>query len=302
MNDFDSLQLRHRMTKILLLSVPLIEILRLATHYNFFIAGVYRYNWLVDILITVLVGIIVIVIYLYIISLRKRIENIRYAKINQIDMISQLAAGMAHEIRNPLTSIKGFVQLIKQREDNEYKQEYLEVIKGEIKRIEDIISETLLLAQPKESKLEFFEIGELISSIINDLQDFARAAGVELILEFERETISISGDKEKLTIALLNFLRNGIEAIPHGGVVRINVYEADEDQVGVEIQDSGIGMNPEVLERVGTPFYTTKDHGKGLGMMVAFQMIHNHGGHVGIETKPGSGTLVTITLPGRKVI
>ncbi|MHB8170671.1 MAG: ATP-binding protein [Thermincolia bacterium] len=298
MEQHRSLRIRYCLLKIILVVLPLVELFRLITHSsNTYFSEINKYIWMVDVIISVLVMSMMILAYHNMIYLKNRIELIRYAKINQMDMVGQLAAGMAHEIRNPLTSVKGFVQLIQQNDTSERKKEYLEVVKSEIRRIEEIINETLLLAQPKASKPEVLDIPGLAGGAVDELQDYARAAGVELILELEQETLSMVGDREKIKLALLNFLRNGIEAIPQGGVVRIHICHVDSDNVGISIQDSGTGMTPEVLERVGTPFYTTKDKGIGLGIMVAFQMIHNHSGYVGIESKPGSGTLVRITLP-----
>jgi len=291
-----SLRIKLYLLNLITIIIPFILGLYLIFFRKMGVAVPNKTNLIKDAFILLLLGILAAITYQYRLSLRKQREEERFAQMERLAMIGQLAAGMAHEIRNPLTSVKGFVQLMQNREECQPFNEYFEVIKNELKQIEEIINETLLLAQPKEGVKEELNVVVLAGKVVDELQEFARASGIELILEMEKESLVVLGEREQLKTALVNFIRNGIEAIPQGGEVNIQIRQ-DANNIIITIRDTGTGMTPEVMARVGTPFYTTKDNGTGLGMLVAYQMIYNHGGRVELESKPGEGTRVTIMLP-----
>ncbi|MDR4947859.1 PAS domain S-box protein [Neobacillus cucumis] len=214
----------------------------------------------------------------------------------KLSIAGQLAAGIAHEIRNPITAIKGFIQLIDLSNDNYYK-EYFSIMSSEIQRIEQILSELLILAKPQVSKLEQKEINVLLNQVITLLDTQAILNNVEIVTEFPPEATYIQCDENQLKQVFINFIKNAIEAMPKGGQLVIQIRKINHDKLNIRFIDEGVGMSKETLSKLGQPFYTTKEKGTGLGYMISKKIIENHSGELSIISEPLKGTTIDIFLP-----
>ncbi|MCG8395463.1 PAS domain-containing protein [Bacillus atrophaeus] len=228
------------------------------------------------------------------ISERKQTEELML-KSEKLSIAGQLAAGIAHEIRNPLTAIKGFLQLMKPTmEGNDH---YFDIVFSELSRIELILSELLMLAKPQQHAFkEHLNLKKLISEVTALLETQANLNGIFIKTAFQRESIFINGDQNQLKQVFINLIKNAVESMPDGGTVEIDTTE-DEHSVHVTIKDEGEGIPEKVLKRIGEPFLTTKEKGTGLGLMVTFNIIENHQGTIQVDSKPEKGTAFKISFP-----
>lgn len=213
----------------------------------------------------------------------------------KLSVAGQLAAGIAHEIRNPMTAIKGFIQLL-DSELGGYKN-YFQVMSSEIDRIEQILSELLILAKPQVSKLEEKDINLLLSQVITLLDTQAILNNVEIITEFPPEPVCIKCDENQLKQVFINYIKNAIEAMPKGGKLIIQLRNDRKGKIIINFIDEGVGMTKEILAKLGEPFYSTKQKGTGLGFMVSKRIIKNHLGEVNVVSEPNKGTTINVNLP-----
>jgi two-component system, sporulation sensor kinase A len=223
---------------------------------------------------------------------KKTIELLLNAE--KLNVAGQLAAGIAHEVRNPLTAIKGFLQLMETQLNNH--QSYFEIIQSEIDRIELILSELLLLAKPQDLKFEPVLLQTLIKDVKTLIDTQAIMNNVQIIFVNDCENLIINCDKNQLKQVVINFLKNAIEAMPAGGVITIELKKHGMNQVKMIFKDNGCGMPQHVLKRVGEPFFTTKESGTGLGIMNSKQIIENHHGTVHFWSDE-KGTIIEVILP-----
>ncbi|RCX35482.1 MULTISPECIES: PAS domain-containing protein [Bacillus amyloliquefaciens group] len=228
------------------------------------------------------------------ISERKQTEELML-KSEKLSIAGQLAAGIAHEIRNPLTAIKGFLQLMKPTmEENEH---YFEIVFSELSRIELILSELLMLAKPQQNAVkERVNLKKIISEVTALLETQANLKGIFIKTDYEHDSMYINGDQNQLKQVFINLIKNAVESMPDGGTVHILMTE-DEYSVNVTVKDEGDGIPENVLKRIGEPFLTTKEKGTGLGLMVTFNLIKNHQGAIQVDSKPDRGTAFHITFP-----
>lgn len=225
---------------------------------------------------------------------QKKAEEIMH-RTEKLSVVGQLAAGIAHEIRNPLTAIKGFTQLLKKEEHND--NAYLEVMLSELERIEDIVSDLLILAKPQPSKMEKVDIGLLLEDTVDLFSSEAILHNVEIITEIELADPYIKGESNKLKQVFINLLKNAIEAMPDGGKITVSAIRTSNGRVVAKIKDEGIGIPEERIPNLGEPFYSTKEKGTGLGLMICNRIIKNHGGTMSIESEINKGTTISIFLP-----
>jgi two-component system, sporulation sensor kinase B len=214
----------------------------------------------------------------------------------KLNTLGELAASIAHEVRNPLTVVKGFLQLMQQEEKGK-KYEYLSLVLSELGRAESIISDYLNFAKPKFEKIEEFPLNEVLNEVVMLLDPLASKQGVQIESKLYAAGFTIVTDRNQLKQALVNLIKNAIEATPDGGKVTIH-NNSDHKQASISIIDTGKGMSPEQLSRIGTLFYTTKDKGTGLGTSVSLRIIETMNGKVSYKSEPGVGTLVKVILPG----
>lgn len=213
----------------------------------------------------------------------------------KLNTLGELAASIAHEIRNPLTVVKGFLQLM-QKEEKGKNYEYLTLVLGELGRAESIINDYLSFAKPQFEKLEEFSLHEVLTEVALLLDPYAVRLGVLLETQLDENEFILNTDRNQLKQALVNLIKNAIEATPDGGKVTIH-YKHEDGRAVILIADTGKGMTHEQLSRIGTLFYTTKDKGTGLGTSVSLRIIETMNGKVTYRSEPGVGTEVTMILP-----
>lgn len=228
------------------------------------------------------------------ITVRKQNEE-AIAQAEKLSVIGQMAAGIAHEIRNPLTSLKGFVQLLK-RESNS-NQHYFEVMLTELDRINFIVSELLVLAKPNTVDFSHQNLHEIINHVMMLLDTQAILNNVQILADFDPVISNIYCAPNHLKQVFMNVIKNSIEAMPHGGIILIKTKLLNGNQICISFQDNGRGIPDELLTKLGEPFFTTKERGSGLGLMVSQKIIKDHRGELHFSSELTKGTKVTITLP-----
>jgi signal transduction histidine kinase len=213
----------------------------------------------------------------------------------QLRRLQSVGAKVAHELKNPLASIKGLCQLVARTPESERTQERLAVVASEISRMETILNEYLSFSRPLEDlRLEALDVGAIARDVLDVLAGRADQAGVTLSLDGGAP--QVNGDARRLKEALINLVANAIEATPNGGTVALRMRNGG-NAVVLEVRDSGRGIAPEDLERIGTPFFTTRSNGTGLGVVLAQGVMNQHGGTLTYKSALGQGTTATITLP-----
>jgi two-component system, sporulation sensor kinase A len=213
----------------------------------------------------------------------------------KLSIAGQLAAGVAHEIRNPLTALKGFVQLMKLGQGCQEK--YLDVMASELDRIEMIVSELLVLAKPQAMTFKRKEIVPILEEVLTLSGTQAILHNVHIVSDFADILPALDCDNNQLKQVFINFIKNAIEAMSRGGELRIEAHVHGENCVRIRFADQGTGIPKEHLKRLGEPFYTTKTKGTGLGLMVSKKIIENHQGRLEIASELGVGTTVDVYLP-----
>ncbi|WP_338787573.1 GAF domain-containing protein [Metabacillus sp. FJAT-53654] len=228
-------------------------------------------------------------------------EDITDSKINEellrksdkLAAVGQLAASIAHEIRNPLTSIKGFMQLI-----NNEQCSFKEILISEFNQIENFINEILMLANPHhETTYEKKPIDKLVQEVVNTIKGQANLHDIQFSLKMNDETITILCDGNQIKQAFQNIIENAVEAMPDGGLVSIEIGTELEQFVYVLVEDQGIGITKERLTKLGEPFYSNKEKGSGLGLMISYNIIQNHQGRIEFTSQLNKGTKVKVLLP-----
>ncbi|MGD6871938.1 PAS domain S-box protein [Sutcliffiella horikoshii] len=209
----------------------------------------------------------------------------------KLTVAGQLAAGIAHEIRNPLTAIKGFFKLL-EREMQE-KKEYFHIIESELSRIELILSELLLLAKPHQVYVHPVSVHSLLKDVTTLLETQAIMNNVWFDLKLKANTSTIKCDENQMKQVFINLIKNGIEAMPSGGTIYIDTEDAG-DEVMVTFRDEGTGISEDIIKRLGEPFFTTKTTGTGLGLMITFNIIKNHHGTVNVTSEVNEGTQIEV--------
>jgi two-component system, NtrC family, sensor histidine kinase HydH len=208
----------------------------------------------------------------------------------------QVRATMAHELKNVLTGVKALVQLGLRNPAETASHERLSTVEGEVRRMQEILRRYLSSARLRaEVAPERIDLGPLVADVLCVLSTRAEQADVRLLAQGDAR---VEVDPRRLEEALLNLVANGIEATPPGGEVKVEVRPSG-DEIEIMIRDTGPGMPRETLRRVGTPFFTTRAEGTGLGVVVARSAIAQHGGTLRYESEPGKGTTVRATLPSR---
>lgn len=224
-------------------------------------------------------------------------EDERKRHLEKLSAVGQLAAGLAHEIRNPLTSIRGFVQL-SAAESKEVKR-WESIILPEIDRINDLLKQFLDLSDSRPSKYCLFQLDQLIYDVHQLLMPKAILMGHELKIQDHTTSLLVEADPEELKQVLINLIQNGLDALDEHGRVVVT-WQLWEDQIEIEVKDNGLGIKPEHLSRIFDPFFTTKDEGTGMGLSICHRIIQEHGGQIHVVSQPGRGTSFHIYLPTKQ--
>ena len=219
---------------------------------------------------------------------------------DRLAMIGQIAAGTAHEIRNPLTSIKGFLQMLNRTlgEKGMMREKgYTDVMLAELERVNHLVGEFLLLSKDKEVQYRPLQVVDVLREILPIIETQAHLNHVEVLFQIKPNLPLVRADSELLKQVFLNIAKNGIEAMEEGGKLTISQRLNEEEQtLLVVVRDTGPGIPAYVMDRIFDPFFTTKEHGTGLGLSVCQKILHDMGGNLTFSTK-GYGTTFYIHLP-----
>ncbi len=243
----------------------------------------------------VVMSIIMILIEQIITNIKNRDRILQSERLN---VVSELAASVSHEIRNPLTVTSGFLQLLnKSTSITPEEKEYVELSLLELNRAEKIVSDYLSFAKPQSDNMVFSNMQAEAEYTKNIIMPYASIHKVEVRFTFHN-TLNKSYDKNQIQQCLINLYKNGIEAMREkdGGILTIDISEKKSD-ILITIQDTGIGMTKEEISRLGKPYYSTKEEGTGLGMLMAYSTINKVKGNIEVESEKGKGTTFLITIP-----
>lgn len=212
----------------------------------------------------------------------------------KLRVLGDLTSAFAHEIRNPMQVNRGFLQLLNERPLSEDLKNYINICIEEMDRANGIISDYLSFAKPEAEHIESFDVADQILRVINILSSYAMMNQVEL--RSHLEPCRIRGNVQKFNQSLINILKNGVEAMPSGGTLRV-CCRTENQEVVIDIIDEGVGMTKEQMDQLGTPFYSLKEKGTGLGLMVSYRIIQSFYGKIQVASEKGKGTTFTIIFP-----
>jgi two-component system, sporulation sensor kinase E len=235
-----------------------------------------------------------ILLYLMVNRLLKLIVSMKQAE--KMAVVGQMAATVAHEIRNPMTVISGFLQL--NRKDIQNPTHFTSIM-SEIDRINELISNFLLFSNPTEIKYMEHSLKVILEETVLLFQPILMDGSVQIVLEVQESIPHIQCDRNKIKQVLMNIIKNAIEATVSDGEIHISLAKASNHTVQIIISDQGSGIPPEHLKRIWEPFFTTKQSGTGLGLMVSLKIIELHHGHIHVQSKKQEGTTFIIELPVR---
>jgi two-component system sensor histidine kinase HydH len=225
-------------------------------------------------------------------------EKVRRSE--RLASLGRLAAGVAHEIRNPLSSIRGFAQFFQNRfKGQEKEQEYASVMVREVDRLNRVITELLDFARPKEPHRELHSAGEILEQTLKLLESELAKKNITVEKNLGASLPRILVDRDQLSQAFLNLLLNALESMEGAGKIRISIESGGAEVLAISISDTGRGIPKEDLERVFEPFFSTKRKGTGLGLAIVHQIVESHKGEIQVESREGQGATFRITLPIR---
>jgi len=205
-----------------------------------------------------------------------------------------MASGVAHEIRNPLGSIKGAAQVL---ESEVGKSEFLDIIVQEVDRLNDVVTEYLDFARPLKSNPKPTDIEKIIETTLQLVREECSSKNIQVNKSFPSGIPQVMVDEGQMKQVFLNLFQNALQAMPHGGDLIIMIQEPRDTNLLVQITDTGCGIPPSDLKKVFEPFFSTKERGTGLGLSIVQRIIKAHNGTIRVLSEVGKGTTFTITLP-----
>jgi signal transduction histidine kinase len=230
-------------------------------------------------------------------SRQLRRSEIVLERANRLSSLGMLAAGIAHEIRNPLVAVKTFLDLLPQRlDDRDFLSHFRDLSLGELRRVTDLIADLLALGKSKTAERRAVDVAPTLEPVVRLMESTARKRQIDVAATFDPRLPAVCADPDQLKQIVLNLLLNAIETSPAGGHVALDVRPALADVV-LEVRDEGPGIPPEQLETIFHPFFTTKETGTGLGLTLVHQMVVEHGGEITVDTEVGRGSVFRVTLP-----
>lgn len=224
---------------------------------------------------------------------RKTEDQLQVAE--KLSVIGEMAAGIAHEIRNPLTAIKGFTQLLSEHPAEEA-EDYADIILDELARIELIVGDLLVLAKPQASNLSHVDLILLVNGVVNLLNPQAALSDAFIKVTTDSTDLYIDCEPDKIKQVLINLIQNSLEAMTKAGEILVAISR-ESGIASIQVIDQGSGIPEDRLNKLGEPFYSTKEKGTGLGLMICQKIIKNHGGKIDFTSVVDAGTTVTVTLP-----
>ncbi|MFQ5457838.1 MAG: nitrogen regulation protein NR(II), partial [Myxococcota bacterium] len=233
-------------------------------------------------------------------NLKQQQSAVRRAE--HLATLGTLTAGLAHEIRNPLVSVKTFLQLLPERlDDEEFRTSFLQITTGEVERITDLLNELLEFARPSDPIYSPEDLPKVVDQMATLAKNEAFKHGVSVTTRYDTDLPQVTVDPKQIKQVVQNLLNNAIQATPKGGTVHLDVraYHGPEGepQVQIEVADTGKGIPEEDLENLFTPFFTKRDTGTGLGLAMTHRIVTDHRGKIEVKSQVESGTSFTITLP-----
>lgn len=223
-------------------------------------------------------------------------QETRIQQTERMNLIGGMAAGIAHEIKNPLTSIRGFIQLFQAKDQEETHERFYELVLTELDRVNEIVSDLLTLSKPKKLKVTTFDVEQTLQSVLHLMNNMAVEKSIQVEYQKNEEAIWMEGDENQLKQVMINVIKNAIEATESHKRIRI-VTEKEASNLVVSITDEGCGFTEEQLIRLGEAFYSSKENGTGLGILVSKRILDDHGGYIEFNSTLEKGTTVKITLP-----
>lgn len=229
---------------------------------------------------------------------RKRRELIeKMTRLEHLSAIGEMAAGLAHEIKNPMGSIKGAADIIEPEIPADHpKREFVDILREEVGRLNRVIENFLKLARPMELKPEKVSLGKALRSVVKQLDAGNQSPGVDVKLEVP-ESLVIRADEERLRQVFLNLALNAIQAMEGQGTLDITAFADKAGNARVRFRDTGPGVPEELTRRVFMPFYTTKADGSGLGLSISERIVAEHGGRIDISNSPEGGAVFEVVIP-----
>lgn len=230
-------------------------------------------------------------------KLQSTFEQLKQA--DRLSVLGQLSAGLAHEIRNPLGSIKGAIDII----DNEFieenpKREFVNIIKEEIDRLNKLVSEFTSFAKPPDPELRDTNVNDIVDSVTRLVIRQAEQQHVKIHTELDDNLTNVLVDSEQIKQVMINIMINGIQSMPQGGILNVKTEELN-DNVLISIEDEGVGIESENLFRIFDPFFTTKDSGTGLGLSISYQLMKKNGGAISAYKNSNKGLTLTLSIPAK---
>jgi len=247
-------------------------------------------------------------------SLQDKMEELRHSqallsRAEKFSFLGNLAARLAHEIKNPMTAIGTFIQLLPHKYDDvEFRQDFYKVAMEETMRVNNLITELLDLVRPKESNFAYGDLHDLIEKMVLLVSPQSRGKRIEISRHFDKVIGQVWMDSEKIKQVILNLLANALDFTPQGGHIEIATKHHPEKgaqgTISIEVKDSGVGIPPSDMNRIFDPYFTTKHKssmhkGTGLGLFIAYQHVQDHKGTIEVRSKVNEGTTFFIVLPGR---
>ena len=223
----------------------------------------------------------------------------------KLALLGQMASGIVHEIKNPLTTIKGFCQMLIYKAKDEKLKSYAELINSETEAVNKVVTDFLEFARPRKPILKEVSVQQMVDSMqaMLDSQLFIKNIGFDITHEVE--TFPVMADESQLKQVILNLVKNAIDAMDGIAKPKVNIItgcDRNKNQIFISVVDNGKGMSQEEVSKLGAPFFTTKEKGTGLGMSICYQIINEHGGIINVDSELGRGTTFTITLPVKKTL
>lgn len=216
--------------------------------------------------------------------------------LDKLAVAGQMAAAIAHEVRNPMTTIRGMIQFLGSTTSDPKLKEHSPLLIEELDRTNKIITDYLSMVKPDEPKLERITLENVLIDVVSLTAPYGAINNVEVTTS-KIGSYQVCIDEQKLKQGLINIIKNGIEAIVENGTIHVYQYKLTKRHITIAIEDNGKGMTETELEQIGLPFYTTKAKGTGLGMMVTYKLIQDMGGKLRYESELNEGTRVLLTLP-----
>lgn len=212
----------------------------------------------------------------------------------KLAFIGRIATGVTHEIKNPLTSLKGFVQL--QELEQTYNPKYSKIMLQELERLTIIVNDLMVIGKPQSINLKPISLTNCLEYVVSLLQQEAENKQITIYTNFPEEQVQIMGEDVRLKQVILNLVKNAMEAMPDGGEIRLKLVN-DGDWTTIHIMDRGVGIAEEDIPHLDQAFYTTKENGTGLGLMVSYKIVEDHHGKIDVQSELNHGTTFSISFP-----